>query len=292
MTLWEIFTFGKRPYENVPVREIPVLLEKGERLLQPNACSIELYMLMTKCWMSDADKRPKFEVLVNALSEMAATPLRYLRIDSDDQVHSSEPVSQSSDDHHDTRFEQYIEPIRRGSNLSVRYIQQPSANGGVDARAQVWKNSFEEDRVVRGKSKLWSSRISECVKSLDSIEEYEVMSPVSITSNASVQTSDDLPLYINFVDTLSDSEENSDADDCSFGTMDPDPLVLTLKEDHAIANPEYFVTFVPVKSALRHPGQRVDRTVHHRPRVDSLGFTEESSRSSTEGSEHDYYNFL
>lgn len=75
--------------------------------------------------------------------------------------------------------------------------------------------------------------------------------------------------------------------------MDPDPLLLMLK-DRAIANPEYFDTFVnaPVKSVLRHPGQRDDRTVHHRPRVDSLGFTEESSRSSTEGSEHDYYNFL
>lgn len=48
-------------------------------------------------------------------------------VQSDDQVHSSEPVSRSSDDY-DTRFEQYIEPIRRGSNLSVRYIQQPSAN--------------------------------------------------------------------------------------------------------------------------------------------------------------------
>lgn len=77
--------------------------------------------------------------------------------------------------------------------------------GGKDAHAQMWKNSFEEDRVVPGKSKLWSSRISECVKSLDSIEEYEVMSPVSITSNGSVQTSDNLPQYINIVDALSDS---------------------------------------------------------------------------------------
>lgn len=49
VTLWELFTFGKRPYENVHVREIPVMLDKGERLLQPSICNIKLYMLMAKC---------------------------------------------------------------------------------------------------------------------------------------------------------------------------------------------------------------------------------------------------
>lgn len=88
------------------------------------------------------------------------------------------------------------------------------------------------------------------------------------------------------------SEENSDADDCSIGTMDPDHL--SMLKDRAIANPEYFDTFfnAPVKNVLRHPGQRDSRAVHHRSRINSSGFTEESSRSSTEGSEHDYYNFL
>lgn len=48
-------------------------------------------------------------------------------VKSHDQEHSSEPVSGSSDDY-DIHFEQYIEPIRKGSNLSTRYIQQPSTN--------------------------------------------------------------------------------------------------------------------------------------------------------------------
>ena len=36
VTCWEIFSFGQRPYETVRAREVPELLEKGERL--PQVC--------------------------------------------------------------------------------------------------------------------------------------------------------------------------------------------------------------------------------------------------------------
>lgn len=49
VTLWEMFTYGKRPYENLHAREIPEALEKGERLLQPEVCSIDVYMTLIKC---------------------------------------------------------------------------------------------------------------------------------------------------------------------------------------------------------------------------------------------------
>ena len=49
MTVWELLTYGGRPYENIPAREVPDLLEKGERLPQPSICTIDVYMLMIKC---------------------------------------------------------------------------------------------------------------------------------------------------------------------------------------------------------------------------------------------------
>lgn len=49
VTLWEIFTYGQKPYENVRARDIPDLLEKGERLPQPCICTIDVYMIMIKC---------------------------------------------------------------------------------------------------------------------------------------------------------------------------------------------------------------------------------------------------
>ncbi len=49
MTVWELFTYGQRPYENVRAKDVPDLLEKGERLPQPSMCTIDVYMIMIKC---------------------------------------------------------------------------------------------------------------------------------------------------------------------------------------------------------------------------------------------------
>lgn len=53
VTVWELLTYGGRPYENTPAREVPDLLEKGERLPQPSICTIDVYMLMIKCKFQD-----------------------------------------------------------------------------------------------------------------------------------------------------------------------------------------------------------------------------------------------
>jgi len=47
--LWEMFTYGERPYENLAARQIPQALEKGERLPQPYICTIDVYMILIKC---------------------------------------------------------------------------------------------------------------------------------------------------------------------------------------------------------------------------------------------------
>lgn len=49
VTVWELLTYGGRPYENIAAREVPDLLEKGERLPQPPICTIDVYMIMIKC---------------------------------------------------------------------------------------------------------------------------------------------------------------------------------------------------------------------------------------------------
>lgn len=42
-------TFGAKPYDMIPAREIPDVLEGGERLPQPLICTIDVYMIMVKC---------------------------------------------------------------------------------------------------------------------------------------------------------------------------------------------------------------------------------------------------
>jgi len=49
VTLWEMFSYGKRPYENTHAVDLPELLEEGHRLPQPEICSWDLYRLMHAC---------------------------------------------------------------------------------------------------------------------------------------------------------------------------------------------------------------------------------------------------
>ncbi|XP_047233229.1 receptor tyrosine-protein kinase erbB-2 [Girardinichthys multiradiatus] len=92
VTVWELMTFGSKPYDTIAARDIPDLLEGGERLPQPPICTIDVYMIMVKCWMIDPDSRPKFKDLVNGFSAMARDPSRFLVIKNDDQISTSKPV--------------------------------------------------------------------------------------------------------------------------------------------------------------------------------------------------------
>ncbi|XP_072311610.1 receptor tyrosine-protein kinase erbB-2 [Eucyclogobius newberryi] len=92
VTVWELMTFGAKPYDMIPAREIPEVLEGGERLPQPPICTIDVYMIMVKCWMIDPDSRPRFKDLVNDFSVMARDPPRYVVIQNDEQMSTSSPV--------------------------------------------------------------------------------------------------------------------------------------------------------------------------------------------------------
>ncbi|KAM9333231.1 melanoma receptor tyrosine-protein kinase-like isoform 2-T2 [Pholidichthys leucotaenia] len=49
VTVWELMTFGSKPYDGIPASEITSVLERGERLPQPPICTIDVYMIMVKC---------------------------------------------------------------------------------------------------------------------------------------------------------------------------------------------------------------------------------------------------
>ncbi|KAL8617989.1 hypothetical protein ACOMHN_040213 [Nucella lapillus] len=83
VTAWELFTYGQKPYDNIRARDVPGLLEKGERLPQPSICTIDVYMIMIKCWMLDAESRPSFKELTEEFAKMARDPGRYLVVQGD-----------------------------------------------------------------------------------------------------------------------------------------------------------------------------------------------------------------
>uniref|UniRef100_A0A674EDZ8 Receptor protein-tyrosine kinase n=1 Tax=Salmo trutta TaxID=8032 RepID=A0A674EDZ8_SALTR len=80
VTVWEMMSFGAEPYASMQPQDVPSLLEKGERLSQPHICTIDVYMVMVKCWMIDENIRPTFKELANDFIRMARDPPRYLVI--------------------------------------------------------------------------------------------------------------------------------------------------------------------------------------------------------------------
>ncbi|XP_077429278.1 receptor tyrosine-protein kinase erbB-3a isoform X1 [Vanacampus margaritifer] len=83
VTIWEMMSHGMEPYSTMRPQEVPDLLEKGERLSQPPICTIDVYMVMVKCWMIDENVRPTFKELANEFTRMARDPPRYLVIKED-----------------------------------------------------------------------------------------------------------------------------------------------------------------------------------------------------------------
>ncbi|XP_077644838.1 receptor tyrosine-protein kinase erbB-3 [Lonchura striata] len=95
VTLWEMMTFGAEPYAGIRLAEVPDLLEKGERLSQPHICTIDVYMVMVKCWMIDENIRPTFKELANEFTRMARDPPRYLVIKESGAAPPGEPPTLS-----------------------------------------------------------------------------------------------------------------------------------------------------------------------------------------------------
>ncbi|XP_057684332.1 receptor tyrosine-protein kinase erbB-3b [Corythoichthys intestinalis] len=88
VTVWEMMSFGAEPYGSAQAQEVPYLLEKGERLSQPHICTIDVYMVMVKCWMIDENIRPTFKELASDFTRMARDPHRYLviKLEGEDNV--------------------------------------------------------------------------------------------------------------------------------------------------------------------------------------------------------------
>ncbi|XP_056158078.1 receptor tyrosine-protein kinase erbB-3-like [Lampris incognitus] len=100
VTIWEMMSYGAEPYANMRSQEVPDLLEKGERLSQPHICTIDVYMVMVKCWMIDENVRPTFKELASEFTKMARDPTRYLviREDCGPQESSLDELHQRSTD--------------------------------------------------------------------------------------------------------------------------------------------------------------------------------------------------
>lgn len=83
VTIWELLTYGARPYDSILANKVPELIENGQKLPQPDICSLDIYCILLLCWNLDPEARPTFKQLADQLAEKARDPGRYLVIPGD-----------------------------------------------------------------------------------------------------------------------------------------------------------------------------------------------------------------
>lgn len=83
VTIWELLTYGLRPYAEIEAKDLVIAIEKGQRLPQPQICTLDIYMVLLSCWLLDANARPTFKQLHERFVEMSSDPGRYLVIEGD-----------------------------------------------------------------------------------------------------------------------------------------------------------------------------------------------------------------
>ncbi|XP_075691721.1 tyrosine-protein kinase BTK [Rhinoderma darwinii] len=68
--MWEVFTYGKMPYERFSNSDIADQIIKGVRLYRPQLATEKVYSAMLSCWEEKADERPTFRNLHAAILEI------------------------------------------------------------------------------------------------------------------------------------------------------------------------------------------------------------------------------
>ena len=61
--MWEILSYGTKPYFGVKNSDVITRIEMGERLPLPEMCPPSFYNLMCHCWAYIAEERPNFTLL-------------------------------------------------------------------------------------------------------------------------------------------------------------------------------------------------------------------------------------
>jgi len=68
ITLWELMTRGRTPFEFLTLNELINQLDSGQRLTNPDGCPDLINIIMAKCWMQNPQDRPNFREIYQELS--------------------------------------------------------------------------------------------------------------------------------------------------------------------------------------------------------------------------------
>ncbi|XP_026880688.2 LOW QUALITY PROTEIN: ephrin type-A receptor 8 [Electrophorus electricus] len=74
VVMWEVMSYGERPYWNLTNRDVIKSVEEGYRLPAPMGCPGTMHTLMLDCWQKERAERPRFSQIVTVLDKLIRNP--------------------------------------------------------------------------------------------------------------------------------------------------------------------------------------------------------------------------
>uniref|UniRef100_A0A4W3JWY1 receptor protein-tyrosine kinase n=1 Tax=Callorhinchus milii TaxID=7868 RepID=A0A4W3JWY1_CALMI len=74
IVMWEVMSYGERPYWDMSNQDVIKAIEEGYRLPPPMDCPVSLHQLMLDCWQKERNDRPKFVQIVSMLDKLIRNP--------------------------------------------------------------------------------------------------------------------------------------------------------------------------------------------------------------------------
>ncbi|KAK9391934.1 ephrin type-A receptor 2 [Crotalus adamanteus] len=74
IVMWEVMSYGDRPYWELSNHEVMKAINEGFRLPAPMECPSAIYQLMMRCWQQERSQRPKFTDIVSILDKLIRAP--------------------------------------------------------------------------------------------------------------------------------------------------------------------------------------------------------------------------
>ncbi|CAL8304613.1 ephrin type-B receptor 4a isoform X1 [Gadus morhua] len=91
IVMWEVMSFGERPYWDMSNQDVINAIEQDYRLPPPPDCPTHLHQLMLDCWQKERTSRPRFAEIVSALDKLIRNPAS-LKIVAQDGAGPSYPL--------------------------------------------------------------------------------------------------------------------------------------------------------------------------------------------------------
>ncbi|XP_038677857.1 ephrin type-A receptor 2 isoform X3 [Scyliorhinus canicula] len=118
IVMWEVLSYGERPYWDMSNHEVMKSINEGFRLPAPMDCPSAIYQLMMQCWQQERVKRPKFCDIVNILDKLIRNPDSLKNIaDFDPRVSIRLPSTSGTDGMIFRTVNEWLESIKMGQYL-------------------------------------------------------------------------------------------------------------------------------------------------------------------------------